>query len=43
MLKMIVIGFVLATGFIILNDDSAAMAQCQKKHSFDTCFYSLNR
>lgn len=43
MFKMIAIGFLLATGFIFLNDNSDAMAKCQTKHSYDTCFYSLNR
>lgn len=43
MWKMIAIGFVLVTGLVLLNDNSEAMTQCQKKHSYDTCFYSLNR
>jgi len=53
MWKMIVIGFVLFTGLVLLNDALNPMAQCQKKHSYDTCFqaaaaaadflYSFNR
>ncbi len=42
MLKMILVGFVIAMGLFMLNDKTA-MDQCQKRHSFETCFYALNR
>lgn len=40
--------FILAASFIALTyymqaDYEDAMAKCQVKHSFDTCFNSLNR
>ena len=29
-------------GTLIKADDDAAMHECQKKYSFDTCFYTLH-
>lgn len=33
---------ILAGGYYMQKDYEDAMAKCQIKHSFDTCFYSLN-
>ena len=33
---------VLALGVLGMSERSA-MAECQKRHSFDTCFHTLNR
>jgi hypothetical protein len=44
-MKMIFAAIVVsATAFAahVALDDSA-MAECQRKHSYDTCFYALNR
>ena len=42
MLKMILVGALIVLGLVVLNDTSA-MDQCQKRHTYDTCFYALNR
>jgi hypothetical protein len=42
MLKMMIVAFVIVLGLFMLND-SSAMDQCQKRHTFETCFYTLNR
>lgn len=34
---------VAAIAFFAMPSNDEAMAKCQQKHSFDTCFSSLNR
>jgi hypothetical protein len=29
--------------FMVMASDDAAMSQCQKSHSFETCFTQMNR
>lgn len=41
-IALLVIVFV-AAGWWLQMDYEEAMAKCQIKHSFDTCFHSLNR
>jgi len=34
---------VAAAVYFVMPSDDSAMAECQKRHSFDTCFRMLNR
>ena len=34
---------IIAVAYFVMPSNDAAMAECQKRHSFDTCFYSLYR
>jgi hypothetical protein len=43
MSKIFIVAVALFAAFILLQNDDAAMSQCQQTHSFDTCFHSLNR
>jgi hypothetical protein len=44
MLKILaIVTAVCAIGYYMNQDYNDAMAKCQIKHSFDTCFHSLNR
>ena len=38
-----VTGFVVAGGYYLNQSYNEAMAACQVKYSYDTCFHSLNR
>lgn len=44
MLKYILIitSLIFIIGALIKADNDAAMRECQKTHSFDTCFYTLH-
>jgi hypothetical protein len=43
MLKIFLIAAaVIGVGYYMNADYNASMEKCQVKHSFDTCFYSLN-
>lgn len=39
----LLIAVFVAGGYYMQKDYEDAMAKCQVKHSFDTCFHSLNR
>jgi len=44
-MRMIVLAAMIAGAAFVAQAmlDDSAMAACQIKHSFDTCFYTLNR
>lgn len=41
-MKTLAVLALIGAAWLCLSDDKAAMAQCEKTHSRDTCFYSLN-
>lgn len=42
-LGLIGLAIMIAGGVWLARDNEKAMAECQKRHSFDTCFYTLMR
>lgn len=41
-IKLRYVLLLIGAAWFSLSTDDAAMAQCEKNHSHDTCFYSLN-
>lgn len=44
MIRLLLLGLAaLAVIAILVGDDTAAMAECQQRHTYDTCFRALYR
>lgn len=43
MIRAVILAAIVLAACAYLLDDTEAMAKCQERHSFDTCFYSLHR
>lgn len=44
MMRLLLLGFAaLSVIAVIVSDDSTAMAECQQRHTYDTCFRALYR
>lgn len=39
---LIIASLIIIMGALIKADNKQAMRECQKTHSFDTCFYTLH-
>jgi hypothetical protein len=42
-LGLIGLAVIIAGGVWLARDNEKAMVKCQKRHSFDTCFYTIMR